>query len=124
MGCSPLRGLNPRDESLTIDPGFDSIVCCLRKGLDVLHGLFLSNATMSRYGIASSPFCGTGSDLSAWTQLVRPFTLHISSMATNNLSPGGGYYLSVWTSIEFHSAVITTSIPAIKPSTRSSFSSF
>jgi hypothetical protein len=29
--------------------------------------------------------------------------------------PGDGFYLSVWTSIEFHFAVITTSIPAIKP---------
>lgn len=40
------------------------------------------------------------------------FTLHLTALT---LGPGDGFYLSVWTSIEFHFAVITTSIPAVKP---------
>jgi hypothetical protein len=43
---------------------------------------------------------------SSRTPLISNFT---------NTLPGDGFYLSVWTSIEFHFAVITTSIPAIKP---------
>ncbi|KAN0101670.1 hypothetical protein V8E51_012180 [Hyaloscypha variabilis] len=51
--------------------------------------------------------------LTCIASIIRFKWIHFMQNSTD--STWDGFYLSVWTSIEFHFAVITTSIPAIKP---------